>query len=98
LAVVARFQGTTLERIKLCFLGLGSTPIRATQTESLLQNSVLTIDTINAGMACLRTEIEPMGDLTHGPESKLHLATVLAKRLWAAAHASRHASLGTLPT
>jgi aerobic carbon-monoxide dehydrogenase medium subunit len=98
LAVVARFQGTTLERINLCFLGLGSTPIRATQTESLLQNSVLTIDTINAGMACLRAELEPVGDLTHGPESKLHLATVLAKRLWAAAHASRHASLGTLPT
>jgi aerobic carbon-monoxide dehydrogenase medium subunit len=97
LAVVARFQGTTLQTIKLCFLGLGSTPLRAIQTESMLQNSVLTIDTINAGIGVLRTELEPMADLTHSAESKLHLATVLARRLIGAAHAGRHASLGTLP-
>ncbi|MFY8104723.1 MAG: beta galactosidase jelly roll domain-containing protein, partial [Ramlibacter sp.] len=47
--------------------------------------------TIGIAIASLKAELDPLPDLTHSPETKRHLATVLAKRLLGAAHASRSA-------
>jgi carbon-monoxide dehydrogenase medium subunit len=91
LAVAARFQGTTATTVRLCFLGVANTPIRARQTEALLLGKTLDAATIASAVASLQTELDPMADLTHSAESKRHLATVLAKRLLTAAHASRSA-------
>ncbi len=91
LAVAAKFQGTTATAVRLCFLGVGNTPVRARQTEALLQGKTLDAATITAATASLKAELDPMADLTHSAESKRHLATVLAKRLLTAAHASRSA-------
>jgi carbon-monoxide dehydrogenase medium subunit len=91
LAVAAKFDGATARSMRLSFLGIGNTPIRAYKTEALLANKTLDADTINAAVACLKAELDPAADLTNDSATKRHLATVLARRLLVAAHASRSA-------
>jgi aerobic carbon-monoxide dehydrogenase medium subunit len=91
MAVAARFEGTTVQRIALSFLGVAATPLRARRTEALLAGKTLDAATIEIAMASLKAELDPLGDLTHSPATKRHLATVLARRLLSAAHASRSA-------
>ncbi|MBE7941293.1 MULTISPECIES: xanthine dehydrogenase family protein subunit M [Ramlibacter] len=91
LAVAARFDGTVAREVRLSFLGLGATPVRARQTEALLAGKALDDATLEIAAASLKSELDPMPDLTHSAETKRHLATVLARRLLRAARASRAA-------
>lgn len=91
LAVAARFEGTVARHVRLGFLGLGATPLRAPRTEALLAGKTLDLATIEIAVASLKSELDPLPDLTHQGETKRHLATVLARRLLTAAHASRSA-------
>lgn len=91
LAVAARFAGTVAQRVNLSFLGIGPIPLRARSTEALLAGKTLDTATIEIAVASLKAELDPLPDLTHSPETKRHLATVLARRLLGAAHASRSA-------
>jgi aerobic carbon-monoxide dehydrogenase medium subunit len=91
LAVAARFQGEIAQQVRLAFLGMGATPLRARRTEALLAGKPLTSATIEIALASLKAELEPMADLHHDAVTKRHLASVLARRLLTAAHASRSA-------
>ena len=91
LAVAARFDGKTASEVRLAFLGLGTTPVRARHCEALLNGKVLDAAAIEIALAALKAELDPIADLTHGPETKRHLATVLARRLLTAAQTSRAA-------
>jgi len=94
LAVAAKFDGTTARSMRLSFLGIGNTPIRAYKTEALLSNKTLDADTIAAAVVSLKAELDPAADLTNESATKRHLATVLTRRLLRAAHASRSALVG----
>jgi carbon-monoxide dehydrogenase medium subunit len=91
LAVAARFERTRLQRVNLSFLGIGPIPLRARRTEALLAGKTLDAGTIEIAVASLKAELDPLPDLTHHAGTKRHLATVLARRLLQAAHASRSA-------
>jgi carbon-monoxide dehydrogenase medium subunit len=91
LAVAARFQGATAQQVRLAFLGMGATPLRARRTEALLAGKPLTSATIEIALASLKAELDPIADLHHTGATKRHLATVLARRLLNAAQASRAA-------
>ncbi len=91
LAVRARFKGVQVQQVALSFLGIGPIPLRARRTEALLAGKTLDAATLGIAVASLKTELDPIPDLTHGAETKRHLATVLARRLLDAAHASRSA-------
>lgn len=91
LAVAARFEGEVAQSVHLAFLGMGATPMRARRTEALLAGKTLTSATIEIALASLKAELEPLPDLHHESATKRHLATVLARRLLTAAHASRSA-------
>lgn len=91
LAIAARFEGSTLTRIRLSFLGLGATPLRAPATEALLEGRQLDDAALASAVASLKKELDPMADLHNEGGTKLHLATVLATRLLTAAHHSRMA-------
>jgi aerobic carbon-monoxide dehydrogenase medium subunit len=91
LAVAARFDGMSVRTLRLSFLGLDATPIRARSTESLLAGKTLDEATIEIAIASLKGELDPMADLTHEGATKRHLASVLARRLLTAAHDSRSA-------
>ena len=91
LAVAARFDGRTVRELRLAFLGIGVTPVRAPRTEILLAGKTLDEATIEIAVASLKAELDPIGDLTHDGATKRHLATILARRLLAAAHDARSA-------
>lgn len=91
LAVAARFERTLAREVRLSFLGLAGTPVRARRTEALLAGKMLDAATIEIAAASLKSELDPIGDLHHEAATKRHLATVLARRLLTAAHASRAA-------
>ncbi len=91
LAVAVQFDGAAARTVRLGFLGLGATPLRAPRTEALLGGKVLDAAAIEIAAATLRAELDPVGDLTHGADTKRHLATVLMRRLLTAAQASRSA-------
>jgi aerobic carbon-monoxide dehydrogenase medium subunit len=65
---------------RIAFLGIADRPIRALKAEAIVNASTLNDATIEAAVASLKTELEPLADLTHNEESKLHLAGVLLKR------------------
>jgi len=85
LAASARRTGTALQDVRIVMMGVGPTPMRARQTEALLQGRTPDAATIEQALACLRREIDPLPDLTHTPQTKRHLAGVLLVRLFAAA-------------
>jgi aerobic carbon-monoxide dehydrogenase medium subunit len=65
---------------RIAFLGIADRPIRALNAEAILNESAITESTIDATVASLKVELEPLADLTHNEQSKLHLAGVLLKR------------------
>lgn len=88
-AVAARFDGAVARQVRLGLLAVGPTALRAPRTEALLAGKELTESTIAIALASLKAELDPLGDLHHSPDTKRHLAAVLARRLLTAAHASR---------
>ena len=85
LAATARRQDGVLRSPRLAFMGVGTTPWRARQTEAVLDGSPLDDTALTHAVAALREEIDPLPDLTHSPETKRHLAGVLLQRLLASA-------------
>jgi aerobic carbon-monoxide dehydrogenase medium subunit len=65
---------------RIAFLGIADRPIRALKAESIVNAAALNDATIDAAVASLKTELEPLADLTHNEQSKMHLAGVLLKR------------------
>ncbi len=80
LAFAAARGATGLQRPRLAFLGLGSTPLRALRTEAALDGGRLTAELIERAIETLQDELEPMADLTNSVAMKRHLACVLARR------------------
>ena len=80
LALALRIEGGVVRHARLAFLGMGATPIRARKTEAELEGQALGATLIASATSTLERELDPLGDLTHAPETKRHLAAVLARR------------------
>ncbi|MDB5796883.1 MAG: binding domain in molybdopterin dehydrogenase family protein [Paucimonas sp.] len=91
LALAVRHDAGLLADVRLCFLGIGSTPLRARRTEALLTGRALDAAAITDAAAMLASELTgqlaPLPDLTNSSATKRHLATVLLRRLLARASA-----------
>ena len=85
-AASARRNGAALTQPRIALLGVGATPLRARQTETLLDGKPLTPALITQAVATLRAELEPLPDLTNSVQTKRHLAGVLLQRLLQSAH------------
>jgi carbon-monoxide dehydrogenase medium subunit len=81
LAASARREPQALAQVRLAFLGVGTVPLRARQTEALLQGKPLDAALIEQAVATLRAELDPLPDLTNSQQTKRHLAGVLLQRL-----------------
>lgn len=88
-AVAARFSGTVVESVRLAFLGVGNTPVRARRAEQALVGTRLEDDAIASAEMLVREELDPLADLTTSTDAKRQLAAVLVRRLLSAAGASR---------
>ena len=80
LALAARRGGGGMQRVRLAFLGVGATPVRAPRTEAALEGRALTVPVLDAAMITLAAELNPMPDLTNSSATKRHLACVLTRR------------------
>ena len=80
LALAARRDGDGLQRVRLAFLGVGATPVRAPRTEAALEGRALTPTVIDTAIDTLASELHPTADLTNTPATKRHLAGVLTRR------------------
>lgn len=81
LAMTGKLVGNQLQNTRLVYLGIGTTPVRAIQSESLLNSEALSAGLIDKVQQLLKAELNPLGDLTNTSATKKHLATVLAKRM-----------------
>ncbi len=71
----------TLAQARFVFLGLGATPLRAVQAESIINGQALTATLIDQAVVALKSELSAVGDLTSDAATKMHLAGVLLKRM-----------------
>lgn len=81
MAATARRDGAALRGLRIALLGLDATPLRARQTEALLEGRALDADLVADAVACLRREVDPLPDLTNTPDTKRHLIGVLLQRM-----------------
>ena len=81
LALAARGDTASLRDVRLAFLGIGTTPVRARRAEALFEGGPLTAALIEQAVQTLQQELQPLADLTHSPATKRHLACVLARRM-----------------
>lgn len=80
IAARARRQGGKLHAPRLAFLGIADRPVRAVQTEALIEGRACDDALLTDADRCLRTELDPQSDLTNGAETKRQLAAVLLRR------------------
>lgn len=80
LALALELQQGRVRRPRLALLGVGSTPVRAGAAEAVLDGRHLDEALIATAVAALRAELQPHGDLVHGPATRRHLAGVLLQR------------------
>lgn len=81
LAARACVRSGRLHELRLAFLGLQDRPVRVPRTEQALQGRAVDDAALTLAVQTLRSELQPAGDLTSGPDTKLHLAGVLAQRM-----------------
>jgi carbon-monoxide dehydrogenase medium subunit len=92
LAATARREGATLRDPRIVLLGVDATPVRARQTEAVLNGQALDAALLARAVASLRAEISPLPDLTNTADTKRHLAGVLLQRMLPTAMATAPAA------
>ena len=85
LAVASRITQQTMQDTRLSFLGIGTTPVRARETERFLDGRTPDRAVLQSAAQVLATELvgalAPLADLTNSAATKRHLATVLLQRV-----------------
>jgi carbon-monoxide dehydrogenase medium subunit len=79
-AITADFAGVIVERIRIVFFSVGSTPVRAVQAEAALIGTALKDGDIEAALRALRENLSPSDDVQVSAETRMHLASVLLRR------------------
>ncbi|HTP97490.1 MAG TPA: FAD binding domain-containing protein [Burkholderiales bacterium] len=79
-AAHARSERGTLSDVRLAFLGVGATPVLATGAAHAMEGVACDAKTIAGAQAALAADLDPLGDLYHSRETKLHFARVLLGR------------------
>ena len=85
LAVAACVTQQKMHDTRLSFLGIGTTPVRAPETERFLDGRTLDTAVLQVAARVLASELvgalTPLADLTNSVATKRHLATVLLQRV-----------------
>ena len=80
IAASAQRDGEILRDARFVFFAVASTPFQAAKAQAAVNGRVLTNSVVEEAMSALRSELEPLADLTNSSATKLHLSTVLLKR------------------
>lgn len=80
MAISAKVDRALIQSIRIAFLGIDTTPVRAKRTEALVVNQTVNASLIEQAVESVKSELDPLSDLTNSPATKRHLASVLLKR------------------
>lgn len=80
LAASATFRNGAIAQVRLAWIAMGSVPMRSPAAELALATQALSADSVNRAVEALRSELNPLADLTHSAAAKKHLAGVLLRR------------------
>jgi carbon-monoxide dehydrogenase medium subunit len=80
IAASAQRHGEALKHPRFVFFAVANTPFQATEAEAVCHDKALTVAVIDAAVAALAAELEPIADLTSSSATKRHLAGVLLRR------------------
>ncbi len=83
-AAHVRVERSMMSDLRLAYLGVGATPVRARRAAAALEGKVYGPQVVAAVQDALGKDIDPMPDLYHSGATKLHLARVLTGRALAA--------------
>jgi carbon-monoxide dehydrogenase medium subunit len=84
-AATLTVSGGAIEQARIALTGVGATPLRAAEAESLLVGHALERDLVSRAIDAVRATIEPETDLHASSDYRRHLAGVLTGRALAAA-------------
>ena len=71
----------TLSETRLVYFNVGDQPVLAAQTASAL-TGVLSAESLESAVEHLAEDLDPLSDLNADPSMRLHLAKVLARRIF----------------
>ncbi len=83
-AAHARIDRGTVSDLRLAYLGVGATPVRAHRAAASIEGKAYGPQTVAATQAALGDDLDPSPDLYHSAATKLHLARALTGRALAA--------------
>jgi len=83
-AAHARVEGGRLCDLRLAYLGVGATAVRADRAAAAIEGKACGPQTVAAAQAALGEDLDPLPDLYHSAATKLHLARVMTGRALAA--------------
>ena len=84
-AVVITGDGETISDLRIGMMGVGETPMRATEAESILTGQRYGEAAVGAAIAAIRDAVEPNTDLHASADYRRHLVGVLARQALAKA-------------
>jgi carbon-monoxide dehydrogenase medium subunit len=84
LAAHARVENGKISDLRLGYLGVGATPVRALRAAAAMEGRNCEPQAVAAAQAALGEDLDPSPDLYHSAAAKLHLARVLTGRALAA--------------
>jgi aerobic carbon-monoxide dehydrogenase medium subunit len=79
--VQATFAGELVSAIRIAFLSVGPTPLRARHTEAAITGRALSADTISDAQAALGDDLDPEDSEETSAAMRMHLARVVLGRL-----------------
>jgi len=80
LAAHGRVEGGKISDLRLAYLGVGATPVRAPRTAAVIEGQSYGPQAVAAAQSALGEDLDPSPDLYHSAAAKLHLARVLTAR------------------
>lgn len=80
LAASALVKDGLMVSVRLAWFGVGSTPLRSAAAELALAGQPIHEASMTQAVTALRSELQPLPDLTHSEAAKRQMASVLLKR------------------
>src|SRR5262249_32668790 len=79
--IKAAFDGEQVETMRISFLAVGPTPLRAYHAEAAVTGRTLSAEAIADAQSALASDLEPDDTTETSAETRMHLARVLLGRL-----------------
>jgi carbon-monoxide dehydrogenase medium subunit len=79
-AVTARREGSRLQDVRIALGSVAPTPVRARESERLLEDQHVTEGLLNEVMSLVRTEVRPINDWRTSAQYRRHAAGMLVRR------------------